>query len=521
MALHLYNSLSRSREEFKPTDARNVRIYSCGPTVYNLNHIGNFRAYIFADLLRRYLQFRGYGVEHAMNITDVEDKIIRNASEHKTSIKDFTSKYIAAYLEDLAYLNCQDVEHRPRATDSMPAMIELMQSLQQHGHVYEKDGSVYFKLNSYADYGRLARLEPEQLRTAADERFDADEYTKDDVRDFALWKKGDTLDEQAGASWPSPFGPGRPGWHLECSAMIRSIFGKDGIDIHTGGVDLLFPHHENEIAQSCCAYPGENFVRYWVHNEHLLVEGKKMSKSAGNFFTLRELTRPAEARQVVAAGRAPADILDLIEKDQMPRAMRHLLLATHYRQKLNFTFQGLQASASVVERLNRAIQRLLALHPISAADLHSRLPDYREKRAAADTVWQTSRQFYESFCEAMDDDLNISRGFAALFESLKALQASLDTAQDQAARSQLALEGLLFLADIDSVLGLMDFTTQATTSTNGFAPEKVQEIEDLIEKRNAARQAKDFAEADRIRDLLLADSIVLKDGPEGTSWTRS
>ncbi|MBI3395818.1 MAG: cysteine--tRNA ligase, partial [Spirochaetia bacterium] len=317
MALQVTNSLSGEKEPFRPKDPKRVRIYTCGPTVYNFNHIGNFRSYVFADVLRRYLKLAGFGVEHTMNITDVEDKIIASAGKAGETIEQLTGRYITAFLEDIQSLRIQEVEHRPRATRSIPKMLDMIGELEKRGHTYNSNGSVYFRLSSFGDYGHLSRIDPDSLRAAADGRFEADEYTKENVRDFALWKQAAPSEP----SWESPWGHGRPGWHIECSAMIEEIYGKDGIDIHTGGIDLLFPHNENEIAQTCAANPGRNFVRYWMHNEHLLVDGKKMSKSLGNFFMLRDLLQPEKMEAMIQAGQVPESIREISAGGRMARAM--------------------------------------------------------------------------------------------------------------------------------------------------------------------------------------------------------
>ncbi|MCB1172078.1 MAG: cysteine--tRNA ligase [Leptospiraceae bacterium] len=518
MALQFYNSLSRSREVFRPAKAGHVRIYSCGPTVYNRNHIGNFRAYVFNDLLRRYLKYSGYQVEHAMNITDVEDKIIRNASAAKKSIQDFTRPWIEHFLADLEWLQIENVEHRPRATDSIPEMTAMVQRLLEQGHAYRVDGNVYFRLQSFDAYGQLSGIAAEELRTAADGRFDADEYTKENVRDFALWKAASPLDHTCQAVWPAEFGDGRPGWHLECSAMIRRIFGQDGIDIHTGGIDLFFPHHENEIAQSCAAWPKESFVRYWLHNEHLLVDGQKMSKSAGNFYTLFELRDPVEAQKLVEAKRAPELLLELLCKNQLKSAMRYMLISTHYRQKLNFGFSGLQAAQSSIKRLFELLLDLLG-----SLDLQDRATDWFEEQYYAeltnsilpehDTVGQ---RLQAAFQAAMDDDLNIARALAAIFQLPKDIGPYLKQSQNAAAKSELASALREFLR-INTVLRILPLENRCQTAN---AAEYIDTalIQAKITERNAARTSRDFARADEIRDELLAMGIRIKDHPQGTDW---
>ena len=321
LPLRIHNTLSGLTEELIPggikkeniPDYPPVTIYSCGPTVYSYAHIGNFRTFVFNDLLNRYLKFRGYKVRHAMNITDVDDKTIAGANNEGITLKEYTERYTNIFLEDLKTLNINPVDYMPKATESIDAMIDILNRLKDKGIAYEKDGSLYFSIAKFPEYGRLSKLDQREIKSGL--RYDTDSYEKEDVRDFALWKAA-AADEP---SWDMPHGNGRPGWHIECSAMIRKIFGGT-IDIHTGGVDLIFPHHENEIAQSEAAY-GEHFVRYWIHSEHLLVDGAKMSKSLGNFYTLR----------------------DILSRGYSPRAIRYLLISAHYKKQLNFTFDGLKA----------------------------------------------------------------------------------------------------------------------------------------------------------------------------------
>ena len=497
MAIRFFNSLTETKEVFEPAEPDRVRIYSCGPTVYNYNHLGNFRAYVFVDLLRRFLRLRGFGLDHSVNITDVEDKIIENAHRAGLSIEEFTAPYIEAFLEDLRYLKLEEVEHRPRATRSIPAMIELMGRLHQNGHAYQSQGNVYFRLASDPGYGRLSHIEPAALRQAADGRFEADEYSKEDVRDFALWKAPATDYEQR---WESPWGPGRPGWHLECSAMIRQIYGAAGVDIHTGGVDLMFPHHENEIAQSCCAYPDDRFVGVWLHNEHLLVEGKKMSKSLGNYFMLRDFTEPERARAIVDQGRAPALILDLLASDRMAGALRYLLIGTHYRQKLNFTFDGLQGAANAIERLQGTIDRLLRI-ATETAPLEGQGPAPSFVEGAI-----------EEFTAALDDDLNISKALAAVFELNRTLNQALD-------RNDLGADGVHSGIEafrmVNQILDVFSFELREVNSD----PEH-DAIDALVAERNQARANRDFARADEIRNLLRQKGVTLEDTATETLWRR-
>nr|NGX45959.1 Cysteine--tRNA ligase [Chlamydiota bacterium] len=324
--LKLWNTETRTKEAVIPIEGHKIRLYTCGPTVYNYAHIGNFRTYVFEDLLRRSLKFFGMEVEQVMNLTDIEDKIIAGALHESKQLEEYTEPYIAAFFDDLKTLGVERVEHYPRATDYIPHMIEIIEALMEKGVAYRgADESIYFSINHFPSYGRLSQLNLEELKSGASQRVGTDEYDKENVADFTLWKAYDPKRDWE-ILWESPFGKGRPGWHIECSAMGMSILGET-IDIHVGGVDNIFPHHENEIAQSE-AYSGKQFVRHWLHSDHLLVEGKKMSKSLGNFYTLR----------------------DLIEKGYSGRVVRLLLLQTHYRTQLNFTLQGLDAAASSLER---------------------------------------------------------------------------------------------------------------------------------------------------------------------------
>lgn len=470
--LHLYNTLSRTVEEFVPGGVKKnsveeylpVTIYSCGPTVYNFTHIGNFRTYVLNDLLRRYLLFKGYKVNHTMNITDVDDKTIAGSIREGISLADYTERYTKIFLDDLALLNIEKVEHLPKATESIDAMDEIINKLDEKGYVYKEEGSLYFRIGKYSDYGRLSNLEAREIKAGT--RYDADEYQKDDVRDFALWK----ATKENEPSWTIKMGKGRPGWHIECSAMVRKIFGAT-IDIHTGGVDLIFPHHENEIAQSEAAY-GEKFVRHWVHWEHLLVDGAKMSKSLKNVYTIQ----------------------DIVDKGYTPRALRYLLMSAHYRKQLNFTFDSLGASASALEKIDNFVARVSSAHSQNS----------NEPAAAL------CASFVERFNKVMDDDLNTSGAIGALFEFIREINSLIDKNGISQADSNNILETL---RKIDEVFGFIFFTDK-----NDGAD--VEKIEQLIRERAEAKSLKDFARADSIRDRLLAEGIVLEDGKEGTRWKR-
>lgn len=470
MALKIFNTLTRRLEPFIPggvpkdkiEDYPPVTIYSCGPTVYSFAHIGNFRTFVFNDFLRRYLKFRGFKVNHAMNITDVDDKTIAGALKEGITLREYTDKYTHIFFEDLKTLNIEPVEHYPRATESIDAMIDIITHLDKKGLIYEKDGSIYFSIAKFHRYGRLSNVTSMDIKAGA--RYDADEYSKEDVRDFALWK----APKENEPYWDTPFGKGRPGWHIECSAMVRKIFGTT-IDIHTGGVDLIFPHHENEIAQSEAAYD-EPFVRYWIHVEHLLVEGSKMSKSLGNFYTLR----------------------DLLDKGYSPRAIRYLLLTAHYRKQLNFTFDG----------LNQAAQALLRID-----NLIARLNDIKQDAPVNKQVAERCAAFITAFTETVDDDLNIAGGTGVFFDFVHDINTMIDAG---ALGRQDATIVMDTLKNIDTVFGFIFFPEIARINKD--------EIEALIEERNKARKEKNFARADEIRQLLLDKGIIIQDTKEGTRW---
>jgi len=461
--LRFYNTIERRVVPFEPLEEGRVKIYSCGPTVYGYAHIGNFRTFTFADLLRRYLRFRGYEVKFVMNLTDVDDRIIDIAREQEVGIRDVTEPYIKFFFEDLATLNIERADIHPRATDHIDDMVELVLKLVERGHAYELDGSYYFSIASFPEYGRLARLDKVDLKAGA--RLDSDRYEKDDVRDFALWKVCKTGER----CWQTELGEGRPGWHLECSAMSMRYLGKT-FDIHVGGADLIFPHHENEIAQSEGA-TGERFVRYWLHARHLIVEGRKMSRSEGNFFTLR----------------------DLLDRGGDPRAIRYLLLSTHYRRQLNFSFDALKGAAAALDRLDEFALRLQE--------------DTFPEGSDADRA-EAVKKAREGFVEAMDDDLNISEALAAVFTLVREFNIVADEGKLQADDAAAALA---LLRELDQVLGVMRFERPALED---------EEIEEYIRKRSEARTRRDFGEADRIRDLLEERGIQLKDTPEGTRWRK-
>ena len=466
--VRFHNTLSRRIEEFEPLEPGRVRMYTCGPTVHDHTHIGNFRTFVWEDLLRRSLKALGYSVMQVMNITDVDDKTIRKSMAEGITLGEYTERYTRSFFEGLDVLRVERAEIYPRATDHIPEMIRMIGGLRDKGLTYESQGSTYYRIAAFPSYGRLSGVEQRELKDGA--RIESDEYEKESARDFALWK-GRKDDEPA---WESPFGEGRPGWHIECSAMSIKYLGET-FDIHTGGVDNIFPHHENEIAQSE-AFTGRPFVRYWLHAAHLLVESEKMAKSAGNFYTLREL----------------------LEKGHDPRAIRWLLLGTHYRRNLNFSFDGIAQAAREVARLDDFRIRLdEAVAAAPATDGPHRASGLTEQVQAAE----------EEFLAALADDLNISGAVGAVFRMVRETNAALDrkeAAAEEIAAARAALERF------DAVLGVLDRTPAVLD----------EEIDALIRKRQEARKAKDYAEADRIRVALAAQGIVLEDTPQGVRWKR-
>ena len=465
--LKLRNTITRAEEEFAPLEGNTVRMYACGPTVYDYGHIGNFRTFVAVDVLRRYLRYLGYEVHHVMNITDVDDKIIRGMLQSGKSLRDYTEFYTQAFLEDSKSLGIEPPEVMPRATDHIPEMIELMNRLAESGHTYKSDGSLYYSIGSFPGYGKLSGLKVEGNISGA--RVDVDEYEKADARDFVLWKEPK---EEGEPRWPSPFGEGRPGWHLECSAMSMKYLG-ESFDIHSGGVDLIFPHHENEIAQSEGA-TGKPFVRFWVHAEFLLVEGEKMSKSKGNYYTVR----------------------DLLAKGHSPMAIRYLLLSVPYRTQLNFTMEGLRGAETALDGLR---------------NLRRRVSEFSGSDGAHPRVQEAVTQARENFEAGMNDDLNTSNALAAVHD----LRRDVNTAMDASEFGIGDREAVLSLLDrVNSVLGVLPKEEES------LDPAFIGEIETMIEQRNTARRDRDFARADEIRNELAARGIILEDTPQGTKWKR-
>jgi cysteinyl-tRNA synthetase len=491
MGLKLFNTLSRSVQEFEPLAPPKVGMYCCGPTVYDFAHIGNWRTFVFGDLVRRYLEFKNFQVTHVMNITDVEDKIIRRVRETKTSLREFTGKFEAAFLEDLKTLGCRLPHQMPRATEHIPEIISLIEKLLARGVAYKAaDGSVYFSIEKYrgcgCNYGQLLKLNFDEMR--AGERVKSDEYAKESVADFALWKA--RAPEDGDVFGPSPFGEGRPGWHIECSAMSMKILGAS-FDLHLGGEDLIFPHHEDEIAQSEGA-TGHPFVKHWMHGAHLLVEGKKMSKSLGNFFTLR----------------------DLLAKGFTGREVRYLLLSAHYRETFNFTLDGLAGAKTALARIDECVGKLREIigAPASGTARTNLQPAVPEAGAP---------NLVANFSAAMDDDLNISAAWAVVFEWVREMNRRL------AENSLSAADAASALTDwdkIDSVLGigaaaqsviLLSGNLQGRATVNATATVVPAEILALAEARTAAKRAKDFKRADAIRGELKAKGWVIEDTPKG------
>lgn len=458
---YFFNTLTRKKERFVPIKEGKVGMYTCGPTVYDYGHIGNFRAFLFDDLLRRWLEYNGYKVTQVMNITNVDDKTIKAARKLGVPLKDITRKYIDAFFEHLRMLNVEKAEHYPRATDHIPEMVALIRVLMDKGYGYRsEDGSIYFNVSKFRDYGKLSKIRVGELKAGA--RVRVDEYAKEEASDFVLWKAWDKDDGDV--YWDTEIGRGRPGWHIECSAMSMKYMGQT-FDIHCGGVDNMFPHHENEIAQSEAA-TGKKFVDYWMHNEHLLVEGRKMSKRWGNYYTVQ----------------------DLISEECDARAIRYVLIATHYRQQVNFTFDGLNAAKNAVDRLRNFLDRLDTVQGTDAGTELERLME---------TV-------KEKFEDAMGDDLNISIALAAIFDFVREVNNLIDrnmvTAEEGKTVTALMMR-------FDRVLGVLGETHAAVK-----LPEEAQQ---LIRMREEARKKKEWKRADEIRQQLKEMGIIVEDTPQG------
>lgn len=462
--LFLYNTESRSKEELVPLEDNHVRMYTCGPTVYNFAHIGNFRTYVFEDLLRRTIKFMGYKVTQAMNLTDVDDKTIKGAIANNISLNEFTEPYKQAFFADLKTLNIEPVEFYPAATDYFAEMIEVIHQLIEKKVAYKGgDGSIYYAINKFPRYGCLSHLHLDELQAGASTRVAADEYEKDNVSDFVLWKAYDP-ERDGKIFWESPFGPGRPGWHLECSAMAMKLLGPT-IDIHVGGVDNMFPHHENEIAQSE-ACTGKQFVKLWMHSEHLVVDNKKMSKSLGNFYTLR----------------------DLLNKGFSGIQVRYMLLQTHYKTQLNFTFSGLDAAKGSLQRLQDFILRLSEINKPTSFGL----------------IQSTLDKALNAFTQSLSDDLNISAALAVLFDLVREINAMADAGK---IGKEEAENTLLLLKRFNEVLGILSFESPVE-----HIPDDLREA---LAKRIEARQQKNWALSDSLRDFILSRGYVIEDTVDG------
>ncbi len=473
MALKVHNTLARRLEPFEPIEPGRVRMYACGPTVYDFAHVGNFRYFLFTDLVHRYLEWSGYDVHLVMNLTDVDDRTIKRAAEEGTSVADHTEPFAQAFLADARSLGIRPADAYPRATRYVGKMIDFIERLLASGHAYRADdGAVYFSIAKFPGYGKLKGIDPSSLKTGA--RVAQDDYEKEDARDFALWKAATEVDEKADAAWDAPWGRGRPGWHLECSVMSVTELGET-LDLHLGGEDLVFPHHENEIAQSEAA-TGQPFVRYWLHVKHLLVEGRKMSKSLGNFITVRQL----------------------LDQGHDPASIRHQLLSAQYRRELNFTVDGLVASKNAVQRLLDFESRLEALAVSDDAE-----PTALPERA---------READEAFRAALDEDFNGADAMAALFMFVNRVNGDLEGRAAVPPADREAALGTL--RSLDQVMGLLEVAHATRTVDDTLAAW----VEERIEARAAARKNRDFAAADAIRDELAEKGIVLEDGAGGTRW---
>jgi cysteinyl-tRNA synthetase len=475
--IQFHNTLTGRTEPFVPLMKGEVRTYTCGPTVYDFAHIGNFRTFVFQDVLRRYLKSRGFRVIQVMNLTDVDDRIIQKAAAAGVSIREYTEKYIQAYLDDRRALNLEPPEHIARATEHIDDMVQLIQRLTEKGFTYTSDGSTYFRISKFPSYGKLSKIDVAGMQPGA--RVDVDRYDKDNARDFALWK----APKPGEHFWETPIGPGRPGWHIECSAMAMKYLGET-LDIHSGGVDLTFPHHENEIAESEAA-TGKPFARYWLHAEHLLVDHEKMSKSVGNFATLREL---------FAHGHKPSSV-------------RFLLASVPYRRQLNFTPESLQSAASSVERLRTFAARIRS----------GKFP-----AGASAAMASRAAKSREDFDRGLADDLNTAQALAAIFDLVRDVNTAMDRGEF---REGDAAPVLTVLELFDAIFAVLHDDDAAKLRALGFAQDSDSpgdaEIEALVAERQAARKRRDFAASDRIRDHLAERGIILEDARDGgVRWKR-
>lgn len=465
MALRFYNTLTLDVKPFAPASDNTVRMYTCGPTVYDYAHIGNFRSFVFFDILRKWLRASGFILDHVMNITDIDDKIIRNAVAHKQSLADYTAIYTQAFFDDSKMLRLETPEHVARATEHIPAMAHAIHQLTEKGFTYENDGSIYFRIASFPEYGKLSHNDFSGNRAGA--RVDLDTYEKDDARDFVLWK----APKEGEPFWDTEVGKGRPGWHIECSVMAIQYLG-DTLDLHAGGIDLTFPHHENEIAQSE-SLTGKPFARFWMHAEFLLVEGQKMSKSLGNFFTLR----------------------DILQMGYAPETVRYLLTSVPYRKSLNFTFEGLKSAATAIERLR---------------NYQLRLETARFPEGANESMAQRTEEANRQFTEALDDDLNTAEALAAVFEYIRETNSAMDAAQFASGNATAALA---FLQRFDSIFDVLKPTVKAGSLSD-------TDIEALLKERTEAKKARNFTRSDEIRHQLSTEGVLLEDTKDGVRWKR-
>lgn len=465
LPLKLFNTQSRKKETFLPLKNNCARIYTCGPTVYHFAHIGNYRTYIFEDLLRRTIKFFHMDILQVMNLTDVDDKTIKGATEKNITLDEFTKPYKDAFFEDLRTLHIEPVEHYPAATEYIGEMILFIKDLLEKKIAYKgADGSIYFSINKFPRYGCLSQLKLDELQTGASERINSDEYDKDCAADFVLWKAYNA-ERDGKIYWESPFGLGRPGWHIECSTMAMKLLG-DTIDIHAGGVDNIFPHHENEIAQSE-AHSNKIFSRLWLHSEHLIVDNKKMSKSLGNFYTLR----------------------NILEKGYTGTQVRYLLLQTHYKTQLNFTLEGLSAAQASLERLQ---------------DFIFRLQNIVEQNSSSDRAYSLIEKAYFSFASALADDLNISAALGALFTLVREINA---LCEQKNLSKQQAQATLTLLQKLNGILGIFSFE---------FEDQQIpEEIQEALKQRLQARKEKNWSRADELRDYILKSGYLIEDTPQG------
>ena len=469
--LRLYNTLSRQEEAFAPARNNTVRMYACGLTVYARGHIGNFRTFVCVDVLRRTLKYLcGHTVDGVMNYTDVDDKTIAGSVKAGKPLREYTEEWVNAFRSDVELLGIEMPEHTPRATDdaNMQAMCDMVMALERNGHTYNRDGSIYFKIGTLPTYGRLARLDQQSLHAGAS--VDLDEYSKDDARDFVLWKGA----KPGEPTWECAGLPGRPGWHIECSAMALRLLDGAPIDIHAGGVDLIFPHHENEIAQAEGATK-QTFSRFWVHVEHLFVENEKMSKSLGNVFT----------------------VPDIVAKGFRPSALRYLLLSSHYRKQLNFTWSGMEQAE---ESLRRVVDFLVRLDGVTG-------------QGKSEEIEAAAIKARDAFKAALESDLNTAAGLAALFDLVKSGNAAIEAGKMSAEDAALVRSTI---EDLDRVLGVVSLRR----AEDAKPPMPVEEIQRMIDERKAAKQRRDFAEADRIRTSLADRGVLLEDNPSGTRWKK-